>query len=261
MADENTFRLYSDLAWLWPLWGNPDGEYADWCAHVTALIGKHSRRETISLLNMGCGGGKNVYNLKKQFQVTGIDISPHMLDLARKLNPECEFVQADMRGCDFGREFDAVLIDDAISYMTSREELRDVFAAAFQHLRAGGVMVVSPDETKETFRQSATRVSHAEGSAKAENVDVVFVENDYDPDPDDDTYEGTMVYLIREEGELRVETDHHLLGLFTHAVWRESLEKVGFEIFEHAYTENRESVNPDGSEEEKIYKTYACVKR
>jgi len=152
----NEKRLYDDLSWLWPLWGDPDGDYAEWCDRVTKVIRQHARRETHTLLNMGCGGGKNAYNLKRNFAVTGIDISPAMLDLARKLNPECEFLIADMRDFDLGRQFDAVLIDDAISYMVSPSELHAVFAMAYRHLSSGGVMVVSPDETTETFRQNTT---------------------------------------------------------------------------------------------------------
>ncbi|MBN2006061.1 MAG: hypothetical protein JXA21_22075 [Anaerolineae bacterium] len=41
----NEKRLYQDLSWLWPLWGDPDGDYAVWCARVTALIRQHARRE------------------------------------------------------------------------------------------------------------------------------------------------------------------------------------------------------------------------
>ena len=26
---DRTPRLYSDLAWLWPMWGDPSGEYSD----------------------------------------------------------------------------------------------------------------------------------------------------------------------------------------------------------------------------------------
>jgi len=40
-----TPRLYRGLAWLWPLWGDPGGEYAEWCAHVVAMIEKHAKRE------------------------------------------------------------------------------------------------------------------------------------------------------------------------------------------------------------------------
>ena len=115
-----------DLAWLWPLWGEPS-EYAPYCAHVTRLIRQYARREVRSLLNLGCGGGKNIFNLRQDFAVTGLDISPAMLDLARRLNPECRFVQADMRTFSLPERFDAILIDDAISYMTTEADLRAVF--------------------------------------------------------------------------------------------------------------------------------------
>ncbi len=101
------YRLYSDLAWLWPLWGDAS-EYAPYCAHVTRLIRQYARREVRSLLNLGCGGGKNVFNLKHEFAVTGLDISPAMLDLARRLNPECHLVQADMWTFSLPERFDAV---------------------------------------------------------------------------------------------------------------------------------------------------------
>jgi hypothetical protein len=56
----------------------------------------------------------------------------------------------------------------------------------------------------------------------------------YDPDPADDVCEGTIVYLIREHGNLRIETDHSLLGLFSIEVWRAVLREVGFLVYEHA---------------------------
>jgi SAM-dependent methyltransferase len=83
-TDEPTLHLYSDLAWLWPLWGDVDGEYAEWCDLVHRLIHRHARRELHTLLNLGCGGGKNVANLKQHYDVTGVDISSAMLDLARQ---------------------------------------------------------------------------------------------------------------------------------------------------------------------------------
>jgi len=234
--DERMPRLYGDLAWLWPLWGDPDGEYAEWCAHVVAIIEKHAQREVHTLLNLGCGGGKNAYNLKRHYEVTGLDLSNEMLANARKLNPDCSFVRGDMREFSLPERFDAVLIDDAVSYMTSRDDLSRLFRAAYRHLEPGGVMVVSPDGTKETFQQNETRVSRGNAAAEAEgepkNVDVVFIENNYDPDPTDDTYDGLIVYLIREQGKLRVEVDHHKLGIFAAAVWSTLLREVGFTVFD-----------------------------
>jgi hypothetical protein len=59
MPERETPRLYSDLAWLWPLWGSPDGDYAEWCAYVAAMIEKHAKREVKTLLNLGYGGGRH----------------------------------------------------------------------------------------------------------------------------------------------------------------------------------------------------------
>jgi SAM-dependent methyltransferase len=234
MPERETPRLYSDLAWLWPLWGDPDGEYAEWCAHVVAMIEKHAKREVRTLLNLGCGGGKNAYNLKRHYRVTGLDLSNDMLANARKLNPDCTFVQGDMREFSLRERFDAIVIDDAVAYMTSREDLLRVFRAAHRHLEPGGVMIVSPDGTKETFEQNESHVTRgnaaAEGEAKTEGVDVVFIENNYDPDPNDDTYEALIIYLIREKGALRVVEDMHTLGIFAAEVWPQLLREAGFEV-------------------------------
>ena len=245
---KNTLRLYDGLAWLWPIWGGAE-EYADYCSHVTRLIREHAQIPVRSLLNIGCGGGKNVLNLKHDYEVTGLDLSPRMLALARELNPECEFLQGDMRTFSLNRTLDAVLMDDAISYMATRADLGSAFLTAWQHLNPGGVMVAGPDDTKETFVQNRTVATPAVGKEKPANVDVVFVENDYDPDPTDDNYEGTMVYLIREDGRLRVETDHHILGLFALDVWRETLNEVGFTIHQEKYVEGG-----------KEHVTFACLK-
>ncbi len=41
------------------------------------------------------------------------------------------------------------------------------------------------------------------------DMEVTYIENNYDPDQFDDTYECTFVYLIRREGVLEIETDRH----------------------------------------------------
>jgi len=198
--------------------------------------------EARSVLNMACGGGKNAFNLKRHFEVTGIDISQPMLDLAKKLNPECTFVQADMRTCSLGRQFDCVFVDDVVSGM-AQSDLAAVFRTAFEHLRSGGVMVVSPggDVTKETFEQNGTRITHARSSLKPESIDVVFIENNYDPDPTDDTYEFTLVYLIREDGKLRVEIDRETEAFVSLDVWRATIREAGFEIHDGSFTEDQKT--------------------
>ncbi len=55
---KDTCHLYTDLAWLWPLWGDAATEYSQYCQYVTGHIRQYAMRQTITLLDMGCGGGK-----------------------------------------------------------------------------------------------------------------------------------------------------------------------------------------------------------
>jgi hypothetical protein len=160
-----------------------------------------------------------------------------MLQLARDLNPDCSFIQADMRSFKLERSFDAILIDDAASYMTTEDDLRSLFACACRHLSAGGVMVTGPDDTKETFRHNQTSVWQSEERLAPPGTSVTYVVNSFDPDPNDSSYESAMVYLIREDGRLRVEHDLHVLGLFPIDTWRNGLTEVGFQLHEEQYSE------------------------
>ena len=242
---KDTHHLYTDLAWLWPLWGDATVEYADYSRYVTSLIRQYTGPSATSLLNIGCGGGKNVLNLKAHFSVTGVDLSPTMLAQAQKLNPECSFVQGDMRTIRLDQVFDAVLMDDAISYMCCLSDLDAAFRTAHAHLKPGGVLVVTPDVTTETFQQNRTSTT----TASQDGLDVVFIENVFDPDPTDDQYETTVVYLIRENGNLRIETDHWTMGIFSLDTWRRVLGETGFDVHESQYA-------LDGDE----YTVFACVK-
>jgi SAM-dependent methyltransferase len=197
------------------------------------------------LLDIGCGGGKNVLNLKRDFDVTGLDLSPNMLAQAKELNPESTFVQADMRTFKLDSTFDAVLMDDGITHMNCRADFVKAFSNAYAHLSPGGVLVATPDVTFESLQQNKTTTTPATRGA----LEVVFIENLYDPDPTDEQYETTILYLIRDHGRLRIETDHWTMGLFSLDTWRHVLRETGFQVHEGLF-----------SLEEYEYTVFACVK-
>ena len=217
-------RLYGDLAWTWPIVSPPE-RYVREAREIGRLI--HERAPAArTLFHLGCGGGHLDKTLKRSFEVTGVDLSPPMLALARRLNPEVAYRVGDMRSVRLRRTFDAVLIADSVAYMRTERELRAAFRTAFAHLASGGVFVTYVERTPATFRQNATtRTIQRRG-----DVEVVLIENQHDPDPADTTYESTFIYLIRRRGWLRVETDRHRLGLFPLRVWRRLLRETGFRV-------------------------------
>ncbi|MFQ5570970.1 MAG: hypothetical protein ACE5G0_14925 [Rhodothermales bacterium] len=85
------------------------------------------------------------------------------------------------------------------------------------------------DALAETFRDPFVEYStRSDGE-----VELTFIEFDYDPDAGDTIIESIMVYLIREGGRLRIEHDRHVIGLFSLQEWLDLMAEAGFEVEQH----------------------------
>ena len=156
--------------------------------------------------------------------MTLVDCSAGMLAVSRQLNPECAHVAGDMRTVRLGRLFDAVLIHDAIVYMTTREDLRRAIQTAYVHCRVGGAALFAPDHVREDFVPTTKHGGH-----DGEGRSLRYLEWTHDPDDKDTTYVADFAYLLRELETTRVEYDRHVCGLFGRAEWLALLEDVGFQ--------------------------------
>jgi ADP-ribose pyrophosphatase YjhB (NUDIX family)/SAM-dependent methyltransferase len=222
-------RLYSDMAWTWPLISQSE-DYVQEAEAFARHIRQRARIPVSTLLHLGCGGGHLDLTLKKYFNVSGVDVSQPMLDLAGQLNPEVTYLPGDMRTVRLEQTFDAAVVSDSISYMLNEADLLSAFQTAYVHLKPGGVFCTYAGVTCQNFRQNDTRVSIHSGGG----VEITLIENRYDPNPQDSTFENTFVYLIRREGregQLEIETDRHLSGLFDLETWARCLSETGFVVF------------------------------
>jgi SAM-dependent methyltransferase len=96
------------------------------------------------LLDVGCGTGKSfIPMLERGWRVTGCDLSPAMVELARaKVGEEVELGVADMRRLPVFGEFDLVwALDDAVNYLLSIEELEPALAGMRDNLAPDGFLV------------------------------------------------------------------------------------------------------------------------
>lgn len=215
-------KLYAELAEWWPVFSDRK-EYRREAAHVARILRGATSPAPRTVLELGSGGGNSALHLKRRFAMTLVDLSPGMLKVSRRLNPECEHVKGDIRTLRLGRTFDAVFVHDAICHMTTEHDLRAVMQTAFEHCRPGGVALFIPDFVRETFVAGTDR-----GGTDSPHRRLRFLQWVFDPDPNDTTYLVDFAILLRNrKGEARVVHDRHVLGLFPRARWLRLLREVG----------------------------------
>lgn len=222
--DAAALRLYSDLAPWFPLLTHPD-DYAYEARMIALRIWAGCAHPPRTVLELGSGGGNNASHLKRHFALTLVDLSPDMLAVSRTLNPECEHLQGDMRSLRLGRQFDGVLIHDAIMYLCEEDDLRAAIETAYAHCKPGGAAVFVPDCVRETFEPRSSQGGH-DGPDRG----LRYVEWTWDPDPEDSQYLADFAYLLHEpDGGMRVLGERHVFGLFARADWLRLIAEAGFE--------------------------------
>jgi len=224
ITSTQAIRLYRDLADWYPLL-TPVSDYAEEAAFYRRLFEAHCKRPPRTLLDLGSGGGHNAAHLKAALACTLVDLEPAMLALSRRLNPEYEHIQGDMRSVRLGRVFDCVLVHDAISYMTSRSDLGSAIATAFEHTGPGGVALFQPDFVSETF-EPGMETGGSDGNGRG----LRYLEWRWVPGSKIDRYVTDMTYPLRDvNGAVEVIHDRHFMGLFPRTVWLELIATAGLE--------------------------------
>jgi SAM-dependent methyltransferase len=226
------YRLYRDLAPWWPLISPPQ-EYAAEAAYLAGVFAS-AAVPVREVLDLGSGGGHVAMHLKERLALTLVDRSPEMLSVSRELNPECVHVQGDMRTARLGRVFDAVLVHDAVDYVTCEAGLRQVIETAFAHCRPGGLAIFVPDYTAESFRTDGGGHGGG-GGGDAAGRQASFSQWMWDPDPADDWIQAEYEFVLRAaDGSAQVVREAHRLGAFRRATWLSLLAGAGFSPEAHS---------------------------
>jgi SAM-dependent methyltransferase len=100
------------------------------------------------VLDVGCGVGRWSRRLAARgAQVTGIDLSPTMVDEARRrtqfvgLGDRCRFAVGDVTRLDLDERFDAILTVTVLQHVLDTGEWKRGIQALRAHLRPGGLLV------------------------------------------------------------------------------------------------------------------------
>jgi len=118
------------------------GDAAAEAAFVRGII-ERRHSQAVTLLDLACGTGGMTALLAGAYQVSGLDISPGMLAVARqKLPSRTPLYQADMTSFILGIRFDVIVCAyQGVNHLLSLAAWQRCFDCAYDHLNEGGLFV------------------------------------------------------------------------------------------------------------------------
>lgn len=127
-------------------------------------------RPGIDVLDVACGTGVLFpdYLGRKVASLTGIDISPEMVRIARSKFPDIEIVCGDVITEELPRNFDSIVVYNAFPHFPEPERLVAALTAELKH---GGRLTIAHGMSRESLNR------HHSGAASKVSVELMHEDN------------------------------------------------------------------------------------
>lgn len=140
MAYKKDYSKYYDL-----FYKNKD--YSEEANFLDNVI-KRFNPETKTILDLGCGtGNHDILLIEKGFEVTGLDLSEEMIEIAKK-RVAGEFFVGDMSEFSINengtaKKFDTIVsMFSSIGYLTENSKIQTFFKSVKKHLKPSGLLII-----------------------------------------------------------------------------------------------------------------------
>jgi glycine/sarcosine N-methyltransferase len=152
--------LYSSFAWAYDrVVATPGGLPP---AEIARLLAGRRR-----IVDAGCGTGRHAAALAEAgFDVTGIDVSPQLIAVARARAPHVAFEVADLREWEPPDPFDAALCRGVLNDLIADADRQAALDNLARMLRAGGLLVLDVRElagSRKRYGREPVTTRSAEG--------------------------------------------------------------------------------------------------
>ena len=120
-----------------------DIPYEKWASNIADVLASFGVKTGSEVLELGCGTGMFTAQLSEyDYKVSGIDLSPSMIKIAKRRHPGIEFKTADMMEYYDDDRYSAIVsVCDSINYLAGPEALAKMLACAAKSLKKGGILV------------------------------------------------------------------------------------------------------------------------
>ena len=236
---------------------NAEIDYKKWADFIEKILDKECKSRPELVLDLGCGTGRMTLELARRgYDMTGIDYSPEMLEIARdaaeKEGHDILWLCQDMREFElYGTVDAAVCCLDCINHLESIEELEACLKLVHNYLIPDGIFIFDVNG-----RYKFENVYADNTFTMEEDGGVCIWENFYDSDSKICDF---YITLFKEcnDGRYKRYDETQSERMYTLAELRSSLEKCNMEFL---YALGDLDFSPGSDECERIYIVAKCRK-
>jgi SAM-dependent methyltransferase len=204
------------------------GDLADGAATRLLTELRGVGHETGTVVDLGCGSGILARRVSDAgYEVEGVDLSPAMLDLARRNAPRATFRRGSLLDAEVPVAVAVTAIGEALNYATDERAgdatLTDVFGRVRASLEPGGIFLF---DVATPGRYGPDRVANRLHDQDTWTLFMHAVESD------DGRRLDRFVTIFRrgETGSYERTDEHHVLRLYEPAMLVVTLEAAGFAV-------------------------------
>lgn len=189
---------------------------------IRDTIRQLEKRESKSLLDVGCGTGEHLKHLSSDFECTGIDINKIMLKTARHKVPDAKFKVGDMTTFRLNERFDVIIcLFSAIGHVRDFDNLVKTLESFYSHLHSKGLAIVEPWIFKNDFIKGYIGLDTYEDEklkfARMATSKIVKSK-----------WLVLMHYLVGEKGRISYSREVHEMLALNHEDYTMAFEEAGF---------------------------------
>ncbi|WP_432080433.1 class I SAM-dependent methyltransferase [Streptomyces sp. WAC 04229] len=116
-----------------------DSDSASTCR---ALVDRHYS-DARTLLDLGCGTGRDLELLTQYFDCIGVELQPGLVDYARATRPGLDIRLGDMRSVRLGHTADVLAcLGNSLAYVHDNQDIQAVFRTFAAHAHPGTLLVL-----------------------------------------------------------------------------------------------------------------------